>query len=113
MKKVDTSPVLISVMLRMLHKFTQCQCADLANWNFDNERDADDLHDLVGAQRAIGWDNLFKGRISTHWQMLQEKYLSRNASTNPRPEYFTPTYWASTLIQQIVYFTLKRLADQK
>ncbi len=50
---------------------------------------------------------MFKGHISTHWQLLQERYMTHNARTNPWLDYFTPTYWVSTVIQQfLVYFTL-------
>ena len=41
------------------------------------------------------------------WRELQQRYMSRTENPDePRPEYQTAEYWASNLIQQIVYFSL-------
>ena len=107
MKKSDTNPALVSIMMRVLRKFTQNKEIELDSWNFENERDAEDLQRLVDAQKKIGWMNLFKGRLSLIWRELQLKHMSRTENPDsPRPEYQTADYWASNVIQQIVYYSL-------
>ncbi len=50
---------------------------------------------------------MFKGRFSILWRELQLQYMSRTENPEaPRPEYQTAEYWASHMIQQVVYFSL-------
>jgi hypothetical protein len=91
----------------MLRAYTSNDLDTLEEWDFTNVPNANRLHGLVNSQARIGWDNLFKGRISTEWSNLQAVHLrSTENPTKPRPAYRTASYWASCMIQQIVYFTL-------
>ena len=107
LKRSDSHPALISIMMRILHKFIQKKERELDTWNFTNEKDQVALEDLVACQKRIGWDNLFKGRISVKWREIQLQHMSRTANPEkPRPAYLTAEYWTSNVIQQIIYFTL-------
>ena len=61
----------------------------------------------MDSHAIIGRENIFKGQISVEWRHLQTIHLRQTEDPKkPRPAYRTATYWASCLIQQIVYFTL-------
>jgi hypothetical protein len=103
----ETAPALTSVLMRMLRLYAASDLDALDEWDFTNEPNAEGLHQLVNSQARIGWDNLFKGRISNEWCKLQAVHLRITENPDkPRPAYRTAAYWASCLIQQIVYFTL-------
>ena len=93
--------------MRILRAYTSDRRDDLDEWDFSNEIDSVALQRLIDSQAIIGWDNVFKGRISIEWRHIQSAHLqSTEDPNNPRPAYRTATYWASCLVQQIVYFTL-------
>ena len=107
MRSNKTAPALVSIMMRILRAYTSGDTNSIETWDFDNEPNATGLHKLVDSQAIIGWDNIFKGRISVEWRHLQTIHLRQTEDPKkPRPAYRTATYWASCLIQQIVYFTL-------
>jgi hypothetical protein len=41
-------------------------------------RDKPQFQALIQAQQAIGWEQLFQGRFTKHWSLLQDKYLDQN-----------------------------------
>ncbi len=108
MKANETAPALISVMSRILKCYISNKTDDLDEWDFENEHNKTHLYSLVAAQGEIGWDSVFKGRISIEWRNIQNSYLRATEQDveNPRPGYRTATYWASGLIQQVIYLTL-------
>ena len=107
MRSNETSPALTSIMTRILKHYINNNIDDLEEWDFENEPNKVWLHQLVKSQAEIGWESIFKGRISIEWRNLQNIYLHETEDIEkPRLVYRTATYWASCLIQQIVYFTL-------
>jgi len=54
---------------------------------------AQDLRNLAAAQEAIGWTNLFKGRISKQWIKRLRDYIGDKATTKNNA-----LNWATTVI---------------
>ena len=59
---------------------------------------AQDLRNLAAAQEAIGWTNLFKGRISKQWIERQRHHIGDKATTKNNA-----LNWATTVIDH--FFT--------
>ena len=106
MKDNDTDPGIVSIMMRILRKVLNCQTNELGNWNFANEPYRVQYDLLIRSQRTIGWISIFKGRISTKWQQIQQKHMNEQQRENDSPSYRTAEWWAAGLIQQLIYFTL-------
>jgi len=105
MRNQDTAPALVGIATRILYKFTQGDTTALDTWNFENEPNRDALNDLVADQKEIGWDNFFRGRISIGWSKLQgDQYATMDLPECQACK--TGTWWASTFIRQLIYFSL-------
>jgi hypothetical protein len=50
---------------------------------------------LVETQKAIGWSQLFNGRMSEEWSILQDEYLKSNNIVDHK---FTGKQWVATII---------------
>ena len=107
MRSNETAQALVSIMMWILRAYTSGDIDSIETWDFDNEQNATRLHKLVDSHAIIGVENIFKEQISVEWRHLQTIHLCQTEDPKkPRPAYQTATYWASCLIQQIVYFTL-------
>jgi hypothetical protein len=56
-----------------------------------------EFHKVIKQQNRIGWRQLFNGRYSKHWAMLQEEYYSRMATTQ-RTKQMTGDKWLPNII---------------
>ena len=107
LKRQDTAPVLISIIIRILYKATQDKTEELGEWNFTNERDEASLRAIVDDQEEIGWSNFFKGRMAKEWGVVQGQYY--NTLDLPESQaYKTGVWWTANLIRQITYFSLNQ-----
>ena len=70
---------------------------ELGEWNFDNERDNESLHELVDDQAEIGWKIVFKGHMAKEWEVLQGRYYD-TLDLPECQEYKTGAWWMANLI---------------
>ena len=107
MKSNNTAPGLTSILMRIAHNVLNDNTADLENWVFNHDdRYKHDLEQLVYDQRAIGWREIFKGRLSTRWKTIQNYHLRQGENEGNYPKYKTAEWWSIGVIQQLIYFTL-------
>jgi hypothetical protein len=106
MRRNDTAPVLISIMMRVIRNCLYHQSEGLSEWNFSLEKFRVNLGHLVDDQRKIGWYSVFKGRISLKWKAIQQQYSHSKRDTDTKAVYKTAEWWAAGLIQQLIYFSL-------
>ena len=57
-------------------------------------------------QRAIGWGQLLKGRLSDKWKRAQDLYYQDNPDTRD-VNYFSGNIWASKVIGKLVDISLE------
>jgi hypothetical protein len=57
-----------------------------------------EFHKVIKQQNRIGWRQLFNGRYSKHWAMLQEEYYSRMATTQRTKQMRTGDKWLPNII---------------
>ena len=106
LKRHDTAPVLIAVLMRILHHTIANTVESLSTWRFDKERHELKLKRLTRDQRAIGWTSIFKGRLCTMWKVIQGRHLAQYDEDDNIPKYKTAEWWTAGLIQQLIYFSL-------
>ena len=106
MKRHDTAPELIAVLMRILHRTLANEVERLHTWHFDKERNALKLKKLIRGQQAICWTSIFKGRLCTMWKAIQGRHLAQYDEDDNIPKYKTAEWWTASLIQQLTYFSL-------
>ena len=106
MKRNDTAPVLIPIMMRILRNCLHKQPEGLDDWNFSNEKYRTGLAQLVHDQKEIGWYSLFKGRICTMWKEIQGRHFEAMKDKDNQPAYKNADWWAAGIIQQLTYYSL-------
>ena len=62
-------------------------------------------------QRAIGWDQILKGRISSKWGKAQGMFYMSNPTTR-QEKYLTPEVWTRKTIAALLRFTLGLWTDR-
>ena len=62
-------------------------------------------------QRAIGWDQLLKGRLSSGWGKAQDIYYRENPDTSTK-KHFTAQVWMVKTIGSLLDFTLGLWTDR-
>ena len=105
LEKMNTHPILQDIALDGIMSHIEDQPMDPLKY-------PDAYQPLVESQNAIGWDNFFKGRLSTHWAEHQERHL-RNTDevTNKRNGQTWTTNLAATLLDQ--WYRLWKLRNEE
>jgi hypothetical protein len=71
-----------------------------------------DFHDLMVAQHAIGWEQLFQGRFDNRWSRLQEDHLNQNGELKLDSKYFSGNIWLRKLIA-LLWTTVRTCWDHR
>ena len=62
-------------------------------------------------QKAIGWDQILKGRISTYWGKAQGLYYRSNPDTRGSV-YFSASLWSTATVRSMLDFSLHLWNDR-
>jgi hypothetical protein len=107
LKKNNTAPGLTSILLRILRKAIDDNTDDLNTWVFTRkDTNKEVFEQLIQEQQAIGWMEIFKGRLSVRWYGIQHDYLRKTVDEENTKPYKTAEWWTIGIIQQLVYFSL-------
>ena len=81
--------------------------------NVNKEEHEEEVQEAIKEQKnTIGWDQFFKGRITTKWSKIQQKVYSkinaerRKQNKTPSSKAFSgQEWWAAKIIKQVVYYS--------
>jgi hypothetical protein len=95
--ETNTAPGLKQLLLDIIREWLYCDQAE--DFQPDLAHQPPLLHVLIQQQTAIGWRQLFNGRFSEQWRVIQEGHLHRTLSDSTSPTgKITGALWQTKLI---------------
>ena len=71
--------------------------SDLEEWG---------IYTALEEQQQIGWNNFFKGRISSKFRDIQMSTYNAEESIDPVPLHYSAMWWTIGLIKEMIYMSL-------
>ena len=103
MKKINTCPEMQIILEKSLTRW-MTHNHHIEIWELEDTPYQEALEHRIQAQNFVGWSIMLKGRIASDWGDIQMTYYEEYY--DEVPTHISATWWASKLIQQLLYFSL-------